>query len=33
MRKNNIIRNIIVGVIAAVAGLIIWAVCKAFRKE
>lgn len=33
MKRNNIIRNVIIAVVAAIAGLIIWAAVKAFRKE
>lgn len=33
MKKDNIIRNVIIAVVAAIAGLIIWAAFKAFRKE
>lgn len=32
MRGGTIIRNIIIGVVTAVAGLVIWAAVKAFRK-
>lgn len=33
MKKDNIIRNVIITVVVAIAGLIIWAAFKAFRKE
>lgn len=33
MKKNNIVRNIIIAFVAAIAGLIIWAAVKAFKRE
>lgn len=33
MRKNSIVRNVIIGAVTAVAGLIIWATIKAFKKD
>lgn len=33
MKKDNVIRNVIIAVVAAIAGLIIWAAFKAFRNK
>lgn len=33
MEKNSIIRNVIIAFVAAIAGLIIWATVKAFKRE
>lgn len=33
MRRKSFIRTVIIGVVAAVAGLIIWAAVKGFRVK
>lgn len=33
MKKNNIVRSVIIAFVATIAGLIIWAAVKAFKRE